>query len=79
MGLFWSLCKQKTSKGNARTIESFSMSPGNIGVTLIDSDSGVLWVIESIGSSHIIIRSIDDHTIWKSIKPDRFWILLDSL
>lgn len=55
------------------------MSPGNIGVTLIDSDSGVLWVIESIGSSHIIIRSIDDHTIWKSIKPDRFWILLDSL
>jgi hypothetical protein len=55
------------------------MKPGNIGATLIDSDSGILWVIESIGSNHIIIRSIHDQTIWKSITPDRFWVLLDSL
>ena len=78
MGLFWSLCKQKTSKGNARTIESFNMKPGNIGATLIDSDSGILWVIESIGSSHIIIRSIDDENIWRAIEPNRFWVLLES-
>ena len=79
MGLFWTLRKQKASKRNARTIESFSMKPGNIGATLIDSDSGILWVIESIGSNHIIIRSIHNNDIWKAIKPDRFWILLDSL
>ena len=54
------------------------MKPGNIGATLIDSDSGILWVIESIGANHIIIRSIHDQTIWKSIKPDKFWILLES-
>lgn len=55
------------------------MKLGNIGATLIDSDSGILWVIESINSNHIIIRSIDDETIWKAIKPDKFWVLLDSL
>ena len=54
------------------------MKPGNIGATLIDSDSGILWVIESIGSSHIIIRSIDDENIWRAIEPNRFWVLLES-
>jgi hypothetical protein len=55
------------------------MKPGNIGVTLIDSDSGILWAIEWIGSSHIIIRSIHNSDIWKAIESDKFWVLLDSL
>jgi hypothetical protein len=55
------------------------MKTGSIGVTLIDSDSGILWVIESIGSNHIIIRSIHDQTIWKAINPERFWVLLESM
>ena len=55
------------------------MKPGNIGVTLIDSDSGILWIIEWIGSNYIIIRSIYDENILRAINPDRFWVLLDSL
>lgn len=54
------------------------MKLGNIGATLNDSDSGILWVIESIGANHIIIRSIHNNDIWKAIKPDKFWVLLES-
>jgi len=53
------------------------MKTGQIGViTTLDA---TLWRIVKVAQLGLIVEQLDNPKIWRSTKPDFFWVLLDSI
>ena len=51
---------------------------GQIGV-ITTIDNVTLWKVTTVHELGLIVHSCDNPKQWRSVKPDFFWVLVDSI
>ena len=51
---------------------------GQIGV-ITTLDAATLWKVTGVHELGLIVTCCDNPKQWRSVKPDYFWVLVDSL
>ncbi len=51
---------------------------GQIGV-ITTLDSAALWTVTGVHELGLIVHLCDNPEKWRSVKPENFWVLVDSL